>query len=206
MGEAASSGGSGVHGRADAASGTSYGVYGTSNSSAGRGVAGHALATSGAAHGVLGRTNSPDGFGVYYLGGLGGIGLNTSIVRTAGYDWRNLYAMASPEVLFEDVGTAQLVDGQAVVPVDPIFAQTVDLEQIYQVFLTPMGDCGLYVAEKTPTSFTVRALDGKACRIAFDYRIIAKRLGYEDVRLAVAADPALTPEVAPPSAAPQEQP
>jgi hypothetical protein len=37
----------------------------------------------------------------------------------------------------------------------------------------------------------VRALDGRECSLAFDYRIIAKRLGYEDVRLAPAADPAL---------------
>jgi hypothetical protein len=33
------------------------------------------------------------------------------------------------------------------------------------------------------------ALDGQAVDVAFDYRIVAKRLGYEEVRLAPAEDP-----------------
>ena len=39
------------------------------------------------------------------------------------------------------------------------------------------------MAAKTPTSFEVRELGGGDASIAFDYRIVAKRLGYEDVRL-----------------------
>jgi hypothetical protein len=77
-----------------------------------------------------------------------------------------------------------------VVSIDPVFAQTVNLDEPYQVFLTPRGDCGLYVAEASATGFTVRALGGQACSIAFDYRLIAKRLGYEGVRLAPAHVPA----------------
>ena len=66
--------------------------------------------------------------------------------------------------------------------IEPIFAQTVSLDA-YHVFLTPLGDCPLYVAEKTPVSFTVRAMGGQPCEVAFDYRIVAKRLGYEQLRL-----------------------
>jgi hypothetical protein len=55
----------------------------------------------------------------------------------------------------------------------------------YHVFLTPNGDCkGLYVAQKLPTSFVVRELGGGTASIAFDYRIMAKRKGYEQIRLA----------------------
>lgn len=44
----------------------------------------------------------------------------------------------------------------------------------------------------------MRALDGKTCSVAFDYRIVARRLGYEDDRLERAPwsddDPNLYPE------------
>ncbi len=197
-----STSGVGVYGEATATSGSSYGVAGISGSTHGRGVHGQANATSGPAYGVFGYAISPDGYGVYYVGGLGGIGLKSSIVQTADFGWRHLYSVESTGPWFEDFGSGQLAGGQATVLIDPIFAQTVNLEQIYQVFLTPLGDCGLYVAEQTATSFTVRALDGKSCSIAFHYRIVAKRLGYEDTRLAAAQDPALhmpepEPEVQP---------
>lgn len=39
------------------------------------------------------------------------------------------------------------------------------------------------MTEKTAASFTVRALAGEKCSIDFDYRIVAKRLGYEYLRL-----------------------
>lgn len=59
------------------------------------------------------------------------------------------------------------------------------------MFLTPIGGWApLYVLSKTPASFEVRDADGKA-GITFDYRIVARRRGYENVRM----DPVtLTPE------------
>ena len=82
---------------------------------------------------------------------------------------------------------------QATVPIEPIFAQTVNLTETYHVFLTPLGDCALYVAAKTPALFTVKAMGGQTCSITFDYRIVAKRLGYEGLRLDPAATGAGTP-------------
>ena len=55
----------------------------------------------------------------------------------------------------------------------------------YHVFLTPKGDCkGLYVANETPAGFEVHELGGGQSTVAFDYRIVARRKGYESVRLA----------------------
>jgi hypothetical protein len=97
---------------------------------------------------------------------------------------RLLYAVESPEVWFEDFGSGTLVGGQASVTIEPLFGQSVNLGIDYHVFLTPLGDCnGLYVAEKTSTGFTVRELNGGISDIAFDYRIVAKRMGYEDARM-----------------------
>jgi hypothetical protein len=68
---------------------------------------------------------------------------------------------------------------------ESVFEQTVNTGVNYQVFLTPNGDCkGLYVTQKTPTSFVVRELGGGTSGIVFDYRILAKRKGYENIRLA----------------------
>jgi hypothetical protein len=98
------------------------------------------------------------------------------------YGPRATYAVRATGDWIEDFGTAQLAHGQATVTVEPVFAQMVSLTE-YQVFLTPLGDCPLYIAAKTPGSFTVRAMGGQKCGIAFDYRLVAKRLGNEDARL-----------------------
>lgn len=97
---------------------------------------------------------------------------------------RRFYAMESPEVWFEDFGTASLEEGEKSIEVGPQFAQAVNMDEDYHVFVTPLGNCnGLYVAEKTATSFTVRELSGGASDVSFDYRIVAKRSGYENTRL-----------------------
>jgi hypothetical protein len=96
-----------------------------------------------------------------------------------------VYAMQSPENWFEDAGSGQLHNGFAVVKLDAEYAQTVNTGMDYHVFLTPNGDCkGLYVSRKSPTSFEVHELGGGTSSIAFDYRIMAKRKGYENIRLA----------------------
>ena len=96
-----------------------------------------------------------------------------------------LYAMESPENWFEDAGSARLTHGSAVVQLEPVFAQTVNSGVEYHVFLTPKGNCkGLYVTNETASSFEVRELSGGRASIAFDYRIMARRKGYENVRLA----------------------
>ena len=54
----------------------------------------------------------------------------------------------------------------------------------YHVFLTPRGECeGLYVADARSGSFDVRELHHGSSSAAFDYRIVAKRRGYENKRL-----------------------
>jgi hypothetical protein len=71
------------------------------------------------------------------------------------------------------------------VDLEQVFGQTVNTDMDYHVFLTPRGDCkGLYIAQESPTSFEVRELGGGTSSIAVDYRIMAKRKGYENARLA----------------------
>jgi len=115
-------------------------------------------------------------------------GTKSASVSTADYGQRQLYSIESSEVWFEDIGAATLVDGAAWVQLEPIFAQTVDLQADYHVFVTPLCQepVILFVSEKTATGFTVKGvtLDSRPSSCAFDYRVVARRLGYAGVRLA----------------------
>jgi hypothetical protein len=209
FGESASTAGRGVEGYASATSGQTYGVYGISTSPSGTGVYGCCsnigVYGGGVAVGLYGYAFCTTcNYGVYSYGSTGATGTKAAIVETEDYGWRHLYAMESPNVWFEDFGQAQLVAGKATVAIEPVFAQTVNLEQSYMVFLTPLGDCAMYVAEQTPTTFSVRAMGGQTCEAGFYYRIIAKRLGYEDLRLGPAQDPATMMPAALPDEAPQD--
>jgi len=99
----------------------------------------------------------------------------------------SLYGIAASEAWYEDFGSSSLASGKVDVSIDPLFAQTVNLTEDYQVQVT--ATCNepvlLYVSEKTTTYFTVQGvrLDGKPSNCAFDYRISAKAVGYETVRL-----------------------
>src|SRR5215472_3386811 len=96
-----------------------------------------------------------------------------------------LYAVESPENWFEDFGSAELKGGVAWVPLDVSFAEATNAAITYHVFLTPNGDSnGLYVARKTAAGFEVREHAGGGSNVAFDYRIVVRRRGYETVRMA----------------------
>ncbi len=120
-------------------------------------------------------------------GNLNCMGSKSAVVKTAAYGQRQLYAVESPEVWFEDFGSALLVEGKATVTVEPIFAETVNLEEAYHVFVTPLCQepVLLFVTGKNDTGFSVQGvtLDGQPAQCAFEYRVVAKRLGYEDTRL-----------------------
>ncbi len=118
-------------------------------------------------------------------GDMGCTGLITGQLPAQGGARRvSLYAMQSPENWFEDFGSGRLSNGSAIITLDPAFAETVNTSADYKVFPVPNGDCkGLYIAEKTASGFVVRELGGGRSNTAFDYRIVAKRKGFENVRM-----------------------
>jgi hypothetical protein len=100
-----------------------------------------------------------------------------------------LNSVQSPENWFEDFGSGSLSNGAVTIKLDPTFAETVNTGIEYHVFLTPKGDCkGLYFSNENAKGFDVRELGGGTSNVTFDYRIVAKRLGYENVRLADLTD------------------
>jgi hypothetical protein len=123
-----------------------------------------------------------------------------------------LSSVQSPESWMEDAGSGVLSSGATTIQIDPDFAQTVNTGVEYHVYLTPEGECeGLYVSQKSATGFEVHELHSGRSNVAFDYRIMAKRKGYENVRMSDMTEnlkklkrpePRKTPLVLPASSAP----
>jgi hypothetical protein len=178
----------GVRGHSAGSGGNSYGGYFTSANR--RGLFAQ---STGSYYAGYFDGNGPSGVGIYVYGDVHATGdlladgTKPAVVQAGDYGRRELYAIESPNVWFEDFGQGQLASGQATVAIEPMFLSTINTEVTYHVFVTPLGDCnGLYVTNKTATSFEVRELGGGTADVAFDYRIVAIRKDYEGVRMELA--------------------
>ncbi|MCD6595804.1 hypothetical protein J7L68_09065, partial [bacterium] len=97
---------------------------------------------------------------------------------------RVLFCPESPEIWFEDYGSAKLVDGKCHIELDPLFLDCVTIDENYpmKVFVQLNDECnGVYV-KKGKTGFDVYELARGTSDAQFDYRILGKRKGDEDVR------------------------
>jgi hypothetical protein len=128
----------------------------------------------GSAKGVYIETQG--GAGLQVVGGS-----KNAVVRTPSGS-KALYTEESTEVWFTDYGFGKLTNGKGRILFDPSFAQTINPDESYHVFVQPYGRAELYVAERTPLGFTVALKDGDP-NAEFSYRIVAKRLGFEGKRL-----------------------
>jgi hypothetical protein len=159
---------------------TIAGVFGTSDEQAG------VIGVSNRTAGVLGFSNNVGvyGVGANYAGIFRGNFLVVGGTKAAAVPFpdgtqRVLYCVESPELWFEDFGTAKLKRGRAVVRLDADFAKVIKRGD-YRVFPVPEGDCrGLYVRHKSGASFEVRELAGGTSSVAFSYRIVGRR---KDIR------------------------
>jgi len=129
------------------------------------------------------------GKGINVKGDIYAEGTKYAVVPMEDGTRRKLTCIESPEIWFEDFGSGQLTNGAAVVEIEPLFLQTVSTQYEYHVFLTPEGDChGLFVSDKSESSFVVTELQSGSSNIRFSYRIVAKRRGYETERLEIEAE------------------
>jgi hypothetical protein len=105
---------------------------------------------------------------------------------------RGLYCEESSQVWFADYGFGQLQGGEAVVQIDPLFAETVNLERPYHVFvqINDPDSEGVAVVRKSSTSFAVKELRKGKSHAEFSYRLVALRRGFEDKRLELMPDAA----------------
>ncbi len=155
---------------------------------------------SGFAGSFVGTGSSSKGVNISAASGQVGLqvvsGTKNAVVGTS-IGARLLYTEEATEVWFADYGFGRLQNGQAVIAIDPTFAETVNLNISYHVFIQAYGNADLYVSRRGSGAFTVQLRDGDA-NAEFSYRLVAKRRDYERARLERAPwsddDPNLYPE------------
>jgi hypothetical protein len=175
---------------------TAYGITGiAANRSTGTVYGGYFEAFNlgtGTKYGVYGKAPST-GYAGYFEGNIrvtGNqtvLGTKSAAVEVEPADYRLVYSQESPECWFEDFGEGQLVNGRAHIELDPLFLKTVTVDQQNQmkVFIQLNDpDCnGTAVIRGTQGFDVVELMNGKGSA-SFTYRVVAKRRGYESVRLA----------------------
>jgi hypothetical protein len=152
--------------------GSGNALHGVAN---GSGWAGFFEGNGASGRGVLVVTQG--GTGLQVLGGT-----KSAVVPTAA-GARALYTEESTEVWFTDYGFGKLQNGRARILLDPTFAQTVEVDEPYHVFLEEYGDADMYVRDRTPLGFEVVYRGGNDRNAEFSYRVVAKRKGFEARRL-----------------------
>jgi hypothetical protein len=138
---------------------------------------------------VMQATGSQGTCGIGSHGDLSCTGQVKTLSTTGNAHMVESYSMQSPENWMEDFGFGKLTNGSATIALDPAFAETANTNAGYHVFLTPRGDSkGLYVANVTSSGFEVHESGNGTSSLSFDYRIVAKRRGYEAQRLTDVTD------------------
>jgi hypothetical protein len=163
--------------------------------------------TQGEGVAVVGDTQSDDGLALlgegangffyvesngdgYFSGEVTAAGGYATVIRGQGGARVGAGDTLAPRTTIEDTGTARLTGGVGVVRLASDFAQTLDLRQGYQVFLTPDGDTrGLYVAQKYAAGFVVRENERGRSSVDFDYRIVAHPVGVSEQRFPPVKEP-----------------
>lgn len=116
---------------------------------------------------------------VYKILGFGTV--NTLVQDNEGKE-RIMAAPESPEALFQDYGIGKLVNGYAKIDIDPVLTKNIRVDETHpmKVFIQLEGDCkGVYVFNKTATSFEVKELQSGNSNVSFSYQIVAFRADEE---------------------------
>jgi hypothetical protein len=183
-------------------SGSNYGVYGYSAGSAG-GYFGSDMSNKGTGSAALmveGLNSYTNLLNVYnqatgasaYIAYDGVAAFSNDVyapafitdLRTRDGEHVGSFSAQSTRATIEETGTAQLANGEGSVRFGSAFAQTINLHNGYQVFLTPDGDTrGLYVAKKYEAGFIVRENEHGRSSVDFDYRVVAHPVGSSDMEL-----------------------
>jgi hypothetical protein len=187
---AAAVGGAGVWGQNAIASGSQrIGVLGTYNGAAfgigvhGIGFGGGIIAGNFDVAVVGWRANNQNYSGYFNGNHVIANGTKTASVGTSKGN-QLLYCVEATEVWFEDFGSAELKSGACTITLDPLFLETVVIDSAHpmHVFVQMEGEANDIYVQKGQTSFTVKEKNGGSSNAAFSYRIVAKRVNFQDHR------------------------
>lgn len=118
------------------------------------------------------------GGGLYVFGDISCSGTKHRVVDTEHYGKVGMNAFETPEPYFADIGSGTISEiGSTTIFIDPVFAETIDMNSEYQVFITSSSS-QVYVT-KEYDSFTVYGEVGAS----FDWMICSKQKNYSAVRM-----------------------
>jgi hypothetical protein len=81
-------------------------------------------------------------------------------------------------------GTANLINGEARVPLGETFKWVTNPDIGLTAYVTPQEDClGLYVESVSTTELVVRELNGGASNVPFDFVVFGLRIGFEETSI-----------------------
>jgi hypothetical protein len=183
-------------------------ITGITNTGTGEGVVGNgtSFGTTGFAAAALSNDrwggyfdflNSVNGFA--YVGGRTGnidyailsAGTKSTMIQDQSGQNRVMFCTEAPEVLFQDFGEGQLVNGKAHVTIDPVLAMNMDPNKPVKVFIQLEGNCqGVYVENKSINGFAVVELNNGNSNTKFTWQIVGNRANtatsqYADARFPV---------------------
>lgn len=159
-------------------------------------------------HDSFGNELRYDGLSIYSYGGQNVLSASSSAMQvrvldfvvsgsksrqsnTEDYGKRLFYCYETPTPYFGDIGDGVIgEDGYCYVTVDPVFAESVSLNN-YQVFLQKYGEGDCYVMERKTGYFVVKGTPN----MAFGWEIKAKQSGYDQRRMDIDRNADGEPEV-----------
>lgn len=116
-----------------------------------------------------------NGGGLYVSGTMSVDGSKHRLVETDSFGKVAMNAMESADCVFSDMGSGEIgEDGKVYILFDPVFAETVNLNHEYQVFLTKTSDGVVDYVSKEHDSFSVIGEPGTT----FDWIVYARQKGY----------------------------
>lgn len=118
--------------------------------------------------------------GIIAGGSMQVYGAKNRIIETENYAERLQYCYETPTPMFGDVGEGAIdKTGKCYVWLDDVFAETIDTDVQYQIFLQAYGEGNVYVNERSPSYFVVCGTPG----LAFGWEIKAVQKNYNMIRL-----------------------
>lgn len=107
-------------------------------------------------------------------------GTKSRLASTENYNDRLLYCYETPSPLFGDIGEGKIDEtGKCYIFLDDVFAETIDTDCIYQVFLQSYGQGECYITERTSSYFIVEG----TINLSFSWEIKAVQRDFDTIRL-----------------------
>jgi hypothetical protein len=113
-----------------------------------------------------------------------GTGTAGTFVRDLNNEYRIMACPEAPEILFQDYGVGQLINGEAFIQLDPIFTKNIVVNEQHplKVFIQLEDECnGVFVTNKSSSGFKVKELANGNSNAKFSWCVVANRSDEKDL-------------------------